>query len=311
MVGRRGGPEERIVPEAGFDLETIAIQGLNRDALLSNLALPAVLPAAFARGVALVDSFLPDVVLGVGGYAMAPALVGARLRRVPYVLHEQNVVPGLATRLFAGGAAAICTTFAGTRVQGAVEVTGLPLRGGFQPRTPADPPRVLLITGGSQGAFKINAAVWACLDELLSRYQEVIHLTGRQGAEEAEKRSRPGYTVQAFSDDMAGLLARTDLVVSRAGVGTLAELTAVGLPSVLVPGTFGGGHQEHNAAALVDAGAAVRLGDRELSPQTLLATIEGLDRDRLRAMAAAATAMGRRDAASRVLAVLRRVVAGS
>jgi UDP-N-acetylglucosamine--N-acetylmuramyl-(pentapeptide) pyrophosphoryl-undecaprenol N-acetylglucosamine transferase len=309
MVGRRGGPEERIVPEAGFDLETVAIQGLNRDALLSNIALPVVIPAALARGVAIVDSFRPDVVLGAGGYAMAPALFGARLRRVPYVLHEQNVLPGLATRLFARGAAAICTTFPGTRVKGAVELTGLPLRSGFEPRTPAVPPRTLLVTGGSQGALNINTTVWACLDDLLSRYPDVIHLTGRQGAEEARTHARPGYTAIAFTADMAGLLARADLVVSRAGVGTLAELTAVGLPSVLVPGTFGGGHQEHNAAALVDAGAALRLGDRELGPETFLATLDGLDPERLHALAAASAAMGRRDAASRVVAVLKRVAA--
>lgn len=309
LVGRRGGPEERIVPGAGFDLETVAIQGLNRDALLTNVALPVVLPAAFARGLAIVDSFKPDVVLGVGGYAMAPALFGARLRRVPYVLHEQNVVPGLATRLFAGGATAICTTFPGTRVKGAVEVTGLPLRSGFQLRTPSVPARSLLVTGGSQGAFRINTTVWACLDDLLARYSEVIHLTGRQGAEDAKRHARPGYTALEFTDDMAGLFARADLVVSRAGVGTLAELTAVGLPSVLIPGTFGGGHQEHNAGALVDAGAALRLSDRELGPETLLAALDSLDGERLRAMAAAAVAMGRRDAAHSVLAVLRRVAA--
>jgi len=310
MVGRRGGPEERIVPEAGFDLETVAIQGLNRDRLLSNARLPIVIPAALARGVRIVDSFQPDVVLGAGGYAMAPALFGARLRRVPYVLHEQNVLPGLATRLFAGGAAAICTTFPGTRVDGDVEVTGLPLRSGFMPRTPAVPARVLLVTGGSQGALKINRTVWACLDDLLARYPEVIHLTGRQGAEESAAHARPGYTALPFTDDMAGLLARADLVVSRAGVGTLAELTAVGLPSLLIPGTFGGGHQEPNAAALVDAGAAVRLGDLELSVETLLAALDGLDPGHLRSMGAAAAGMGSRDAASRVLAVIRRVASG-
>ena len=309
MVGRRGGPEERIVPEAGFDLRTVAIQGFNRDAMLRNLALPFVIPAAFRQGVAIVDEFRPDVVLGAGGYAMAPALFGARTRRIPYVLHEQNVVPGLATRLFAGGAAAICTTFPGTRVKGDVVVTGLPLRSGFERRTPAVPPHTLLVTGGSQGALRINRTVWSCLDDLLTRYPEVIHLTGRQGADEARSHRRAGYTALPFTDDMAALLARADLVVSRAGVGTLAELTAVGLPSVLVPGTFGGGHQEHNAAALVEAGAAVRLGDSELGSESLLATLDGLSADRLRGLAAAAAAMGVSDGAARVLTVLRRVAA--
>ena len=112
----------------------------------------------------------------------------------------------------------------------------------------------------------------------------------------------------AFTDDMAPLMARADLVVSRAGVGTIAEAAAVGLPMVLVPGTFGGGHQEENAVAMVDAGAAVRLADADLSGETLVRTLDSLDEARLVAMAKASAAAGGRDAAGRVLQVLREVV---
>ena len=111
----------------------------------------------------------------------------------------------------------------------------------------------------------------------------------------------------AFTDEVADLMSRADLIVSRAGVGTIAEASAVGLPMVLVPGTFGGGHQEENAAAMVEAGAAARLGDAELTGATLVATINGLDDGRLRAMAKASAAAGRRDAAKRVLAILHEV----
>jgi len=96
--------------------------------------------------------------------------------------------------------------------------------------------------------------------------------------------------------------------VSRAGVGTIAEIAAVGLPMVLVPGTFGGGHQEENAAAMVEAGAAVRIGDAKLTPESLVSAIDGLTDDRLRAMAKASAASGRRDAAQRVLGVLKEVM---
>src|SRR5260370_40996706 len=106
---------------------------------------------------------------------------------------------------------------------------------------------------------------------------------------------------------MAALMASAGLVVRRAGVRASAEIGAVGLPMVLVPGTFGGGEQEENARAMVDAGAAVRIGDAELSPATLVATLDGLTADRLRAMANASGGAGRRDAAQRVLAVLREV----
>ena len=108
------------------------------------------------------------------------------MRRIPYVLHEKDVRPGLATRYFAAGAAAVCTTLPGTEKRlnhGHVVLTGVPLRDGFVPRTPNVPPRVLLVTGGSQGARHINQSVWSVLDGLCARFEEVIHVAGAQGAE--------------------------------------------------------------------------------------------------------------------------------
>jgi len=312
LVGRAGGPEERLVPEAGFELETVRVRGLDRDAPWKNLALPVLIPLALRAGLRIVDRFRPDVVLGMGGYVMAPAVAAARMRRIPYVLHEKDVRPGLATRYFAAGAAAVCTTLPGTEKRlnhGHVVLTGVPLRDGFVPRTPNVPPRVLLVTGGSQGARHVNQAVWSVLDGLCARFEEVIHVAGAQGAERiAEVRdSYDRYSGLTFSDDMPALMGRADLVVSRAGVGTIAEATAVGLPMILVPGTFGGGHQEENAKAMVETGAAIRISDGELSGEALMRAVESLDGDRLRAMAKASAAAGRRDAAKRVLAVLHEV----
>jgi UDP-N-acetylglucosamine--N-acetylmuramyl-(pentapeptide) pyrophosphoryl-undecaprenol N-acetylglucosamine transferase len=310
LVGRKGGPEERLVPAEGYDLATVTIRGLDRDAVWKNVALPVLVPAALRAGLRIVDRFRPDVVLGMGGYVMAPAIAAARVRGIPYVLHEKDVRPGLATRIFAGKAAAICTTLPGTekRLKATrIELTGVPLREGFKARVPAVPPRRLLVTGGSQGARNLNQAVWSALDDLCSRFEEVIHVAGQQGALAVKQHERAHYTGMAFTDDMSRLMARADLIVSRAGVGTIAEAAAVGLPMVLVPGTFGGGHQEENAAAMVEAGAALRIGDRELTGASLLAAIAGLDDDRLRAMAKASASTGRRDAAQRVLKVLREV----
>lgn len=278
-----------------------------------NVALPAVIPMALGAGLRIVDAFRPDVVLGVGGYVMAPAIAAARLRGIPYVLHEKDVRPGLATRMFAGAAAAVCTTLPGTekRIRAKrVVLTGVPLREGFVQRTPDAPARRLLITGGSQGARNINQTVWAALDELGRRFEEVVHIAGRQGADGVAHHSHAHYRGLTFVDDMQSLMSTADLVVSRAGVGTIAEVTAVGLPMVLIPGTFGGGHQEENAAAMVDAGAAVSIPDIQLTPDSLIDALNGLTPERLRAMAKASAATGRRDAAQRVLAVLREVVRG-
>ena len=311
LVGRAGGPEETIVPAAGFELATVRIRGLDRDAPWKNLALPYLIPTALRVASRIVDRFKPDVVLGMGGYVMAPAVAAARMRHIPYVLHEKDVRPGLATRYFAAGAAAVCTTLPGTEKQlkhGRVVLTGVPLREGFQPRTPAVPPRRLLVTGGSQGARRLNEAVWAVLDQLCATFEEVIHVAGRQGAEGVAQHARDRYTGLAFTDDMPALMARADLIVSRAGVSTIAEATAVGLPMVLVPGTFGGRHQELNADAMAGEGAAVRLADEDFTGDSLMKTIAGLDNHRLQAMAKASAALGRRDAAQRVLRVLHEVV---
>ena len=307
LVGRTGGPEERLVPAAGFALETVGIRGLDRDAPWKNVALPFLVPASLFSALRIVDRFRPDVVLGMGGYVMAPAVAAARMRHIPYVLHEKDVRPGLATRMFARGAAAVCTTLPGTegRIDNArVVLTGVPLREGFEPRTPAVPARRLLVTGGSQGARNLNHAVWSVLDELCNRFEEVVHVAGAQGAAGVAQHARAGYRGMTFADDMAPLMASADLIVSRAGVGTIAEATAVGLPMVLVPGTFGGGHQEENAQAMIVAGAAVRIADADLSGASLVATMAGLDGTRLRSMAAASRASGRRDAAENVLRVI-------
>ncbi len=218
MVGRAGGLEERLVPAAGFPLETIRIRGLDRDAPLKNVALPAVLPAALVQGLRVVDRFRPDVVMGVGGYVMAPAIAAARLRGVPYVL-QVSEAGGLANRMFRSGAAAACVTFpsdvAAFPTRRTV-LTGYPLRPGFARRVPAVPPRRLLVMGGSQGARRINRVVWQALDTLLDRFDEVVHLTGAQGAEEAARLARPGYRPIAFSHEMPRLLSEVDLVLARA-----------------------------------------------------------------------------------------------
>jgi len=309
LVGRAGGPEERLVPEAGFQLRTVNIRGLNRDSPLKNLALPAVIPAAFRGGGRIVAEFKPDVMLGVGGYAMAPALWAARRRRIPYVLAVFEA-GGLANRLFRRGAAAACVSFADDVARfptARTVLTGYPLRPGFAPAHPRAPARRLLVMGGSQGARRVNETVWSALDGLLERFDEVVHLTGEQGRVRSADFERAGYRPLAFAADVAALMAEADLVLCRAGVGTLAEVTAVGLPAIVVPGTFGGAHQVRNAERLVRAGAAVQLTDDELASDSLIAAIDGLDADRLRAMAAASRALGRPGAARDIVAVLREV----
>lgn len=311
LVGKRGGPEERLVPEAGFELETIRIQGLDRDAPWRNLALPFVLPAALAAGRRILKRFRPDVVLGTGGYVMVPALRAARALGIPYVMLVMEP-RGLANRLFYKGAAAACLSLPDRHgvVQAArVEVTGVPLRGEIRPASPQAPARRLLVLGGSLGARRINRAVWGGLDALLTRFETVVHVAGRQAEADLPRYDRDRYRGLTFTDEMPRLLAEADLVVSRAGVGTISEITACGLPSVVIPGTFAGAHQEANAQVLVEEGAAVRIADDDLTSETLLRTLDSLQPEQLRSMAEAAASLGRPDAAQRVVRILREVAA--
>jgi len=244
---------------------------------------------------------------------MVPCLLAARLRGVPYVL-QVSEPSGLANRMMRSGAAAACVSFPSDvdvfRTRRTV-ATGYPIRDGFHRREPTVPPRRLLVTGGGLGARRINEAVWDALDWLLTRFDQVVHLTGAQGKQRGEALARPGYLAISRTADVAGLMAESDLVVARAGLGTCAELLAAGLPAVLVPGRFGGGHQEDNAARMEAACAAVRVPDAELTGDRLRRVIEDLTSDRLRAMAEATTGLARPDAAREIVRVLDEVIAES
>jgi UDP-N-acetylglucosamine--N-acetylmuramyl-(pentapeptide) pyrophosphoryl-undecaprenol N-acetylglucosamine transferase len=258
-----------------------------------------------------VERFRPDVVLGAGGYVMVPALAAARRLGIPYAMLVMEP-RGLANRPFYGRAAAACLSLPdrqGLVRSARVELTGFPLRPGFRPAAPQAPARRLLVLGGSLGARRLNQAVWGALDQLLERFEEVVHVAGRQAEADLPRFARPRYRGLPFTGEMPDLMAAADLVVSRAGVGTISEITACGLPAVLVPGTFAGAHQEANAAVLVAEGAAVRLADAELDSERLLATLDDLTPDRLRDLAAASRRLGRPDAARRIVEVLRELAA--
>jgi UDP-N-acetylglucosamine--N-acetylmuramyl-(pentapeptide) pyrophosphoryl-undecaprenol N-acetylglucosamine transferase len=312
LVGQTGGPEERLVREAGFPLATIHVHGWNRDDRLENVQLTWVLPGATIAGLRLVASFKPDVVLGVGAYAMCPCIGAARVRRIPFVL-QVSEPGGLANRLFRSSAAAACVSFEADverfRTRRTV-YTGYPIRYGFVRGTPAAPPTRLLVMGGGMGARRINQTVWACLDALLERFETVVHLTGAQGEREAATLARPPrYQPIPWVSDLGPLLQQADLVLCRAGVGTCAELLATGVPAVLVPGQFGGRHQEHNSGLLASAGAARVIPDAELTPRRLLQELEGLTPATLCAMADATRRLGRTDGAQQIVKVLDEVAA--
>jgi undecaprenyldiphospho-muramoylpentapeptide beta-N-acetylglucosaminyltransferase len=322
-VGSRRGIEARLVPAAGFEVTLLPGRGIQRRLSRANLEAVPGLAAAVARSLRLVARRRPAVVLSVGGYAGLPSALAAVALRIPLIVAESNAVPGAANRLAGRFAAASAVAFEGTSLPRAV-VTGNPVRpevlavdrssvGRQAARTelglPADR-LVVAVFGGSLGALRINestlhlAGSWAARQDVT-----VYHIVGNRDWPELSARAAalaldPAlYRPVPYEDRMPTLYAAADLAVCRAGATSVAELTVVGLPAILVPLPGApGDHQTANARWVAEAGAAVSLADDDCTAIRLAAEIDGLltDRDRLTAMSRRARQVGRPRAAEEV-----------
>jgi UDP-N-acetylglucosamine--N-acetylmuramyl-(pentapeptide) pyrophosphoryl-undecaprenol N-acetylglucosamine transferase len=319
FVGGRRGIEGRVVPEAGFEIDLLAGRGLQRRHLVANLAqnLAAIFGAlsAVVHSIAIVRRHRPRIVVGFGGYASFPCVLAARILRVPVVVHEQDAAPGLANRMSVRLGARPAVSLPGTPLPHAT-LTGNPVRAAFAhlERVPhaAGDPALVAVFGGAQGARSINRAALGCYDGWRARRDLAVrHVCGPRNLHECETelaRARHDgdalrYEVVGYEERMDLLYARTALAVCRSGAGTIAELTAAGLPAVLVPLPGApSDHQTRNAQTLERAGAAVMLRDDECDPEHLDRIVTGLlgETERLERMGRAAYGLGRRDAAERL-----------
>src|SRR5256712_9053128 len=312
-VGRRGGIEEQIVPRYGLPFRTIVAAKLDMEQLWRNWSVPFVAPWALLQSVRIVREFRPDVVLGTGGYVSAPIVLAAATFRVPIVLQEQNALPGRTTRLLSRVARVVATAYAESAryLHAKSVVTGTPVRKEFWRRRaefPARPGR-LLVLGGSQGAHRINEAVAAALPDFVGRLGfEVWHQTGERDFPKMDTlRSTLGppgarYHPFAFDEELARLVYNADLVLSRAGAGTISEVSAAGIPMVLVPGPFAGGHQRLNVEPYEEAGAALSIPDAHCDGPRLTRELSDIVHDpaRYSKMVTAMGSLGRPHAAREV-----------
>lgn len=312
FLGSRKGLETRLVPAAGFALRTLRLGGL-KGMSIGARALSLVQAAAGVVRIALL--FLgrrPSVVIGVGGYASGPAVLAALALRVPTLIHEQNAHSGMTNRWLARWVDAVAVSFPGTipSLGGRGIVTGNPIRQAFFAIPPYERnagPLNLLIFGGSRGAQRLNRAALAALERLepVRNRISIVHQTGEADLASTEARYREsGFeaTALAFIDDMPARLAAADLVLCRAGAGTIFELAAAGRASVLVPYPGAGAHQEPNAVWMTEQGAAILVRDSELDGARLAQLVrEALDApSELLARACAARRLARPDAASSI-----------
>lgn len=311
-MGTPAGLEARVVPAAGIVMEGLSVSGFRGKGWVSKLAAPYRLLLALGQAWRILLRFRPNVVLGVGGFVSGPGGVVARWLGIPLVIHEQNRVPGTTNRILVKWANKVLEAFPGSfpRSVGALCV-GNPLRREIVEAAATGKPASggvirILVLGGSQGARALNQIVPEALALLGAGGVDVLHQTGSVlHAETASCYRERGIKadVRVFIDDMAAAYRWADLAICRAGAMTLSELTASGLPAVLIPFPYAiDDHQTQNARYLSEAGAAVLLPQSELTPQylanrlrTLLET-QGLLAD----MARRASALAKTDAARRV-----------
>jgi UDP-N-acetylglucosamine--N-acetylmuramyl-(pentapeptide) pyrophosphoryl-undecaprenol N-acetylglucosamine transferase len=321
FVGTQRGIEARVLPELGWPLRTVDIAGFVGKGAASKAAIVPRMVRSVQQSMQILKEFRPQVIVGVGGYASAPVLIAAKIKGIPFVIHEQNACPGLTNRLLARWAERVCLSFLEADSafhRGRTVLTGNPLRRGMEecPPIPTGDPE-LLVFGGSLGARALNEAVSEMLPllEPLRGRLTIRHQTGPNDLEKVrEAYRRSGWDpegVVPFITDMADAYARAHLVVCRAGATTIAELTACGRPAVMVPFPHAAGdHQSANARALARRGAALMLPQTELTPQNLGRIVGELlaNREHLLAMSRSAHALGRRGAADLILKECRAIM---
>jgi UDP-N-acetylglucosamine--N-acetylmuramyl-(pentapeptide) pyrophosphoryl-undecaprenol N-acetylglucosamine transferase len=293
-IGTEKGLEHDIVPKAGINFRTIEVTGLKRKLGIDTFRTFVTLRRGMKQARQILKEFRPDVVIGTGGYVCAPVVYGAAKMKIPTIIHEQNAIPGLTNKLLARYADVVAVSFPSTerlfKRAKHVVITGNP-RASEVKRLPEseakssirslelkDNQKTVLVFGGSRGARPINDAVLSMLRKVEKEQAfQLIFVTGTAHYEQVMEACRNAgvgksgwVSIQPFVYDMPKLLSAVDLIVSRAGASTLAEITAIGVPCILIPSPYvANNHQYHNAKWLVDHGAGVMIEESNLTSDRL------------------------------------------
>ncbi len=338
-LGTEKGLERQIIPQTGFAFRTIEIMGWQRKVSLQMIKAGLKVFKGLRQASRIMKEFSPDLVIGTGGYVCLPVVWAASRRKIPTILHEQNALPGITNKFLSRKVDYLLITFPEAAahfpaaVQARIRVTGLPIR----PRILAvsreealnffglagDKP-VLLVSGGSRGARSLNSAmivVYKRAKELNFPFS-IIHLTGQEGLAEVqrelaqaglEEEDYVNIIIKPYLHEMEYALACADLCIGRAGATFLAEITAKGLPGILVPYPYATeNHQEYNARSLEKRGAAKVILDKDLRDKESLLAEQLMeiitDKEKLRELASCSLQAGKPDAVEKILKVVRKVI---
>ena len=320
FVGTKRKIEARVVPQKGYQFRTIWISGFQRKIRFGTVVFPLKVIVSMFQARSIIKKFNPDVVVGTGGYVSGPVLRTASMMGVPTLIQEQNSFPGATTRLLAKKVNEVHLTFESSKQYFSdlknVLVSGNPTRSDLENTLrvdacryfgfgPDDNSKTLLIFGGSLGARTINRAVEKNFDDLLQHNLRIIWQTGAEDyaqAKAATKKYSPAQVwVNTYIDRMEYAYAVSDLIVCRAGATTIAELTVLGKPALLVPYPFAAAnHQAENARAMVQAGAAEIVSDDEIANQLVPKISLMLDDAYLKKLSIESKKLGKPDAAREI-----------
>jgi UDP-N-acetylglucosamine--N-acetylmuramyl-(pentapeptide) pyrophosphoryl-undecaprenol N-acetylglucosamine transferase len=332
FVGTDSGLEADVVPKAGFKFRGMELQGFKRKTLLGNIGTVFKAVRACFGSFSLIRAESPDIVIGTGGYVCGPVLLCAALLRIPTLIQEQNAFPGITNRILSGFVRKVATGYEESlkyfRRPDRVVVTGNPIRKEIMARTRnngirafnLDPDkRTLLVFGASQGARTINDVMLGALPWLKQEKNlQVIWVTGKgdynrvcDQLDGIEKTGKGNIIIRPYLDNMEDAYAVANLVVCRGGAISLAEITARGLPAIIVPYPYAtDNHQEYNAKALEKRGAALMVKDEEFTSDRFDALVKELFNNptELLAMARNSLECGKPDATLRVLDCIEELI---
>ena len=306
--------EQELVP-AQYPLHTIAVEGFQQRFGLGTLRILGRLASSVHQVRQLLKSEKFDCVFTTGGYIAGPAIIAARWQGLPVILHESNAIPGKVTRFFSPLCSTVALGFESTvqyLPKAKTVYVGTPVRSNFQAvqkleLSLPDQVPLIVVVGGSQGAIALNQLVRQCAPAWFDAGAWIVHLTGEKDPD-ASTLQHPQYIQMPFYDNMAGLLQRANIAISRAGAGTLTELAITQTPAILVPYPYAAeDHQAFNAASFADAGAALVFRQAELTPQLLESKVSHLlhSPQLLQDMAQKAASLAVTDSAQRLAALVR------
>ncbi len=313
--------EKSVLSKTGYTLQTITAAAIKGRGLWNQVKSVAKIPKGILEANRILKNFCPDLAIGLGSYSAGPVVFAAWLRRIPIVVHEQNILPGITNRILSRFANRIFISFENTRSHidpQKIHWTGNPVRQEILDRADCfkdmkndesgDRPFTVLIVGGSQGAHRINMAVIEALHHLRHlEHLHFVHQTGQadeQPVRKAYRRSKVDGTAQAFFDNMAEQYGRADLIICRAGATTVAEVTALGKAAIFIPFPFAAdNHQVLNAGSLSDEGAAEMLLEKDLNGKILSEKIKyyAAHPAELEELSARAKRFGKPDAAKNIV----------